>query len=466
MGPRNRAPLADKGVAMPQYKCWMAIGLGASSLAWGGGFQVFEHSVRGLGTAFAEQAAASEPSTVFWNPAGMTHLPGKQFSMAGYGLKPTGRFSDQGSRTFLPPPNGLPLNGGDGGDPGDYTAIPNVYYTQKLNARWSIGFGINTPFGLATRYDKSWVGRYYALHSELITFNINPALAYRINERMSIGGGLNIAYARAKLSNAIDFSTVCLAQANAVPALGPVCAATGYLLPGNPATDGRITVKGDDWTLGWNIGLLWRVTPSTNVGVTYRSPLRFAIAGDAQVSAPASLPASIAAAPSFNNSRVQTDIVLPETAAVALHSGLATRWDVSANATWTRWSRLQELRLRFANGAPDGVIPLAWRDAWRIALGATYRPNAAWAWRAGVAYDQSPVSAPQRSPRIPDAHRLMVGIGATFHLSPASSLDVGYGHWFVRDAGVHLNTPAAGSLAGTYRKPYIDVVGVQFNHRF
>jgi long-chain fatty acid transport protein len=198
---------------MRKHQHWIVILLGASGAAWGGGFQLFEHSVRGLGTAFAEQAAASDPSTVFWNPAGMTRLPGRQLSVAGYVLKPTGHFSDQGSRTFLPSPNGLPLSGGDGGDPGDYTAIPNLYYTHALTARWRVGIAINAPFGLATRYDEQWVGRYYALESELVTFNINPALAYRINDHVSIGGGLNIAYARAKLSNAIDFSTVCLARA-------------------------------------------------------------------------------------------------------------------------------------------------------------------------------------------------------------------------------------------------------------
>lgn len=451
---------------MPKHQHWIVILLGASGAAWGGGFQLFEHSARGLGTAFAEQAAASDASTVFWNPAGMTRLPGRQLSLAGYVLKPTGRFSDQGSRTFLPPPNGLPLVGGDGGDPGDYTAIPNLYYTHALNARWRIGVAVNAPFGLATRYDEQWVGRYYALESELVTFNVNPALAYRINDQVSVGGGLNIAYARAKLSNAIDFSTVCLAQANAVPALGPVCAAIGYTQPGNPTTDGKIVIKGDDWTVGWNIGLLWHLTPDTNVGITYRSALRFAIAGDANVTTPANLPAPLAAASSFNNSRVRTDIVLPETAAVAFHTQFTPQWEVSGSATWTRWSRLQELRVRFENGAPDGVIPLAWRDTWRIALGATYRPSAAWAWRAGVAYDQTPVTEPLRSPRVPDANRLMVGLGVTYHLSPASSLDVGYGHWFVRDARLQLSTPAAGSLTGTYRKPYIDVVGVQFNHRF
>ena len=434
--------------------------------ALGGGFQLFEQSVKGLGSAFSDQATASDASTVFWNPAGLTRLKGDNVSVAGQVIKATGRFSDQGTRTFLPPPNGLPMSGGNGGDPGDYTGIPNLYYAHQLNNKWTVGLGVNAPFGLATKYDNNWVGRYYALNSELQTLNINPSFGVRLNEKISVGGGLNVEYAKAKLSNAIDFSTVCLAQAAAVPALGPLCAASGYTTPGNAATDGKVTVKGDDWALGWNVGVMFDVSPDTRVGVAYRSKLSHDIKGDATFSKPATLPAPIGAVASFTDGGVRTSIVLPETATVALHTSVSKDLNVTASATWTRWSRLQELRLRFDNGAADAATPLEWRDTWRVAVGGEYRINSSWALRAGIAYDQTPVKSNLRTPRVPDADRLMLSMGATYRISPDASVDLGYAHWFVHDAAINLATAAGGTLVGTYQKPYIDVVGVQYNHRF
>jgi long-chain fatty acid transport protein len=455
---KKGAPMIDRGSAL-----FVTILISANTFA--GGFQLFEQSVKGLGSAFSDQATAADASTVFWNPAGLARLPGHQISFGGQLIKPTGRFVNAGSRTLVPPPSGIPLSGGDGGDLGRIAVIPNLYYSHQLTDKWAMGLGLNSPFGLATHYDEGWIGRYHALDTELQTIDLNPAIAVRLTEGLSLGGGLNIEYAKASLSNAIDFSAVCLVQASVTPALAPACAASGLSIPGNAATDGKISVKGDDWGFGWNLGLMAELTAKTRVGIAYRSRVRHDIQGDAHFTKPAALPAPISNLTNFSDGGVRTSIELPETTTLAVHTALSDAWHLAAAATWTRWSRLRELRIRFDNGAADATTPFEWRDAWRLAIGTEYRLNHKWALRTGIAYDQTPVNKALQSERIPDANRVMLGIGASYRISEYSTIDIGYAHWWVRDASINLSNPTAGNLVGRFDHSRIDAIGLQFNYR-
>lgn len=434
--------------------------------AQSGGFQLFEHSARSTGTAFAEQGLEGDASTVFWNPAGMAQLAGRNLALGMHALKPSGEFSNRGSRTFLPPPNGIPLSGGTGGDPGDLNLIPNIYYVNELHAPWTLGFGLNAPFGLKTEYGDGWVGRYYALKSELRTLNINPSAAYRVNKNLAVGGGIQIQFAKAEISNAIDFSTICLAQASVMPTLGPACIASGFDIPGNAARDGRARVKGDDWAFGWNFGVLYKSSDRVRLGLAYRSRITHEIDGNATFSKPVDLPPLIAAAPAFTNGGIRSRLHLPETLAFSFLAKPSAQWVLTGNITWTRWSRVEELRIRFDNGAADAVTPFDWDDSIRIAVGTSYRLNDAWMLRAGLGYDQTPVSESLRNPRLPDADKTILGIGLSYVISKDSSVEVGYSHYFVRDANISLSTPEAGTLSGRFNEPIIDVLSIQFNRRF
>ena len=436
-----------------------------SANALAGGFQLFEQSTKGLGSAFSDQAAANDTSTAFWNPAGLTRLHGQNLSLSAHLIKPSSRFVNEGSHTSLPPPSGLPLTGGNGGDPGDLAVIPAFYFSHEVNDRWALGVAVNSPFGLGTKYDDGWVGRYHALNTELQTINLNPSLGFRINEQLSLGGGLDGQYAKAKLSNALDFSTVCLAQGSATPTLAPLCVAGGFTTPGSTATDGKVSVEGDSWALGWNAAFLFDLSTRTRLGASYRSKMRHNVKGDASFKKPANLPGPISQLSVFTNGDVKTTIELPETITLALHTDLTDSISLTTASTWTRWSRLRELRIHFDNGAPDSATQLDWRDAWRIAIGSTFHINQSWAFRTGIAYDQTPVKKELGSERIPDANRVMLGLGASYRLSPDSSLDLAYVHWWVRDAPINLSNPAAGSLTGRFEKSSIDAIAMQINYR-
>ena len=437
------------------------------SNAHAAGFQLFEQSVSGLGTSFASTAAAEDASTLWWNPAGMSHLSGTNFSIGGQVIKLSGKFDNQGSRTLLPPPSGLPLSGGNGGDAGGVAVIPNLYVTHALTDSLSLGVGVNSPFGLTTEYDNGWVGRYHALKTELATININPSIGWKINDSFSIGGGLNLQYAKAKLSSAVDFSTICLAK---VPA--GTCAASGLATPGNAARDGKATVDGDNWGYGFNLGAMWQIVPSTRIGIAYRSSVSQDLEGDIKYE---NVPALFAAIPAlkaaFSNTDAKASVDLPESVSLGLNSQIDERWAVMADVTWTHWSRFKELRVKFNSGAPDSVTTENWDDSFRVAIGGSYKPADAWTLRAGLAYDQTPVSDDFRTPRIPDNDRTWLSFGANWKITQNASLDFGYAHIFVKSASVNLPASRAenntrGTLKGEYGKPSVDILSIQYNQHF
>ena len=414
------------------------------SCAAGAGIAIMEQGVKGLGTAFAGGAAAAEDaSTIFFNPAGLTRLDRSQ-ALAGINFVfPSARFTNEGS-THL---SGQPLAGGQGGNAGRTVLIPYAYLSHRFSDRLAAGIGIFSPFGLKTEYDASWVGRYHAVNSELFTLNINPSVAFRVTDKLSLGAGISAQYLHAELSNAIDFGTI-------FAALG----APGAVPQGN---DGFVTFKADSWSWGYNVGALYEFTRDTRAGIAYRSRVDHTLTGDAFFSGvPAPNPTG-----RFVNTGIRADVTLPDSLSVSIWHNFTPELAGMADVTWTNWRTVDELRIRFDNPAEsDAVTTLHWKDTFRFSLGAVYAPGA-WTLRAGAAYDQSPVpDAAHRTPRVPDDDRIWLAAGVGYRFTDRISIDTGYAHLFVRDADIRKTATGEdrlrGALVGSYDSS-VDIVGLQ-----
>lgn len=415
--------------------------------AQAGGFALTEQSVPGLGNAFGGNAATAEDaSTVFFNPAGMTRLQGNSVTGGAYLIAPNIRFRNQGSTIVT----GAPLTGGNGGDAGIDSIVSNFYTTWSLSDRLKVGLGVNTPFGLAIEYKPDWVGRYQALNSRLITINVNPAIAYKVTDTLSIGAGLNIQYAEAQLTNAIDFGLIGrLSGLRTLP----------------QQADGKVAVVGDDWAVGFNLGLLYEPTKTTRFGVAYRSPITHELKGEADFTVPA-VAAPLAARGRFVDTGASAKLKLPDTLAFSVYHEVSPQWALMGDVTWTRWSRFEELRIKFDNPLqPDSVQPEDWRDTVRLGLGVKYNATEKLTLRAGFAFDPSPVRRNLETPRLPGGDRTWLSVGLGYQLSPSFSVDVGYAHLFVKDSPINQSSPTAGNLVGEIQSS-VNIVGVQVNWRF
>lgn len=441
--------------ALKAFPLCAALALLIPGHASAGGFALSEMSAASVGDAHAGGAAAADdPSTVFYNPAGLTQLSGQQFSISGSGIRPSAKFSNNGSLSAV----GSPLIGSNGGDAGALSFVPAVYYSAQISPNLSFGIGMQSPFGLKTDYDAGWAGRYQATKSELTSVNINPAIAYRINDMVSIGGGISAQYVNVELSRAIDFGSICIGT------FGPAaCAPIGFL---PQAKDGSVTIKGNDWGYGYNFGMLFTPSTTTRVGVAYRSRIKHTLTGDADFTQPAGLPAPLAAAPTFSNTSASAGLDLPDSVSLSGYTELDAKWALMADVTWMHWSLFNELRIHFDNGAADSVTPEQWRNTTRVSTAVNYRYNDEWKLRAGIAYDQSPVTDQFRTPRIPDADRTWLSLGAQFKSSAKDKWDIGYAHLFVKDASINkAEPPASGTLVGSYKNS-VNILSVQYTRTF
>ncbi|MHB1351912.1 MAG: OmpP1/FadL family transporter [Thiobacillus sp.] len=394
-----------------------SLALAAGGTAHAAGYALIEQNASGLGNAYAGQAAAaSDASTIYFNPAGMTRLPDRQVVVAGHLIKPRAEFSGTSSAG---------VTGGQGGDAGDWAFVPNAYVAMRLTPDVHLGVGLSSPFGLKTEYDPDWIGRYQAIESELKTINLNPSIAYKVGETLSFGAGLNVQWIEATLTHRQPLG-----------------------LPPAPAT--LLKIKGDDYGWGYNLGALWQATPATRIGLSYRSEIDYTLEGTSSTSDPVVSPLE---------GPVTAEVTLPDSASLSFFHTLSPTWDLLADVSWTGWSDFDDLPIR---GTVDSTTVANWSDSLRYSLGATWHANEKWSLRGGVAYDEAPVSDRYRTPRIPDGARTWVALGGRYRLSRRSALDFGYAHLFVNDPGLQ---PATTTLDGEYDSA-VDIVSAQFTLGF
>jgi len=393
------------------------------------GFALSEQSGSGMGNAYAGAAAVAEDaSTIFFNPAGMTYLEGSQLVGALHAIRISGDFNDKGSN----PP------GGEGGDFGSWALLPNLYYKQDLTEQLKLGIGIGSPFGLKTDYDKGWLGRFQAVKSELKTVNINPSLAWKVNDQWSLGFGISAMWAQAELTSAVN--------------LGPL-------------GESSISNKGKDWGFGYNLGAIYQITPATRLGIAYRSKVEQHLKGSAHSSF-----TGLNADPSRTlNTDITADLTLPETLSFSSFSQLNDRWDLLTDITWTRWSQFKELTIMRDNGSNSivGTTPEHWNNTLRYSVGLNYHYSPTLKLHTGVAYDNETIDTEHRTARIPGNDRTWFSAGASWQYTPVTRLDFGYAHLFIKDARIYDDQTATGKglISGKYQGD-ANMLSVQFSHQF
>jgi long-chain fatty acid transport protein len=440
----------------------LALSLTAMGQAHAAGFALMEQNASGLGNAYAGQAAAAEDaSTVFFNPAGMTNIKGRQVVTAINAILPSSEFNDTGSSApFVPTPLGTVTfghpTGGDGGDAGDLAFVPNAYVSWELvpNQIW-LGLGINAPFGLKTEYDDDWVGRFHATKSEVMSVNVNPTIAWKVNETFSVGGGINFQYFKADLRNQVSYSAAIFGQT-----LGTVLA---------PRLEGESTIEGDDWGVGWNIGAMFNLSPNTRIGLAYRSSIDFELEGDASFDDVPPIPLVQAG---FVTRDITADVEVPESFSIGLSHYFTPRLQLLLDYTWTGWDSIQSVEIEQEDGTNLAALPLNFENSYRIGAGLNYQWSDTFKLRVGLAFDKTPVKDEFRTPRLPDEDRIWATIGAQWRLSPAAVVDVGYAYIWADEAEIDLpnSDPEAsrlprGNLQGDY-DAHVQIFSVQMSYSF
>lgn len=428
-----------------------------SGAASASGFQLMEQNVSGLGNAYAGAAANPEnASTIYFNPAGMTQLQDREFSVGVAGIGPSFKFNNDGSEVGA-------LGGtGDGGDAGGWAAVPNGYASWALTKDLYVGIGVGAPFGLKTEYDNPWLGAAQSTMFEVKTYNINPSIAFRVNEKVSLGLGINWQKVEADYERQVGVADI-------PTFFGPI--------PASIAAGSSVKLQLDDDAWGWNVGALFTLSPSTKVGLSYRSAIKYKVTGDIKVSS------SLESLADAGSSDAEADLKLPDTFSLAVSQQLSEKWQMLGDVTWTGWSSIPEVDIIRSTdttsyipvidvGQPAGasaqVLETDFRDTWRVGLGATYKYNDAWKLKYGIAYDQTPVKrAETRLVSMPDNDRVWLSFGAQWAPSKTSSLDLGVTYIFIRDSKIDNDQTlqGRGRVTGDY-EGNIWILGAQYSMSF
>jgi long-chain fatty acid transport protein len=391
------------------------------------GIALREGSADGMANAFAGGTAKGyNASTVLSNPAGMARLDRNEIELSLSFVAPHTSFS--GSNTVG---LGSATLGSDGGNPLEPIVLPGAFGVWSASPDLKFGVALSSPFGQRVSYSQDFLGRYQSLVSSVSDLQISLAAGYRINQHLSIGGGPVINIISARLTQAIN--------------LGPLSSRVG-----DPIAD----FGGSGVGAGFALGMLYEFDETFRIGIAYRSRIGQSISGTQSVGIPAPLllaSPSTAALLSASAGSASTRITLPDNLSIGFYKQIDERWAIMADLQWTNWSLVDAVAITPANGSAPTVLRENWRDTWFGAVGASFRVTDTVLLQAGVGYDLSPVTDGNRTTRVPDSNRFLLGGGATYSLS--AGVDLQFAVLQVFSAAAKIDNSAS-ATAGTIRGSY------------
>lgn len=429
-----------------------AVAFGAAATVWtiadanASGFALRENSAIGTGESYAGAVSGNyDLSTIYNNPAGMTAFTGIMQGGGATLIDPSGHLSNvQGHNIY-----GQSLTDADERDPTQAKVIPSAYLLWAPNQNWRLGLALTVPFGLITSYDGNSATRYQALESEIETLDINPNIAYKANDWISVGGGFTIEKVKAKLTNALDVGGIVGSTLDTIlhtTTNGPALSQTA---------DGRSDVVGTSWGVGYNVGIqLTPWGPDTTIGLSYRSSVHQKLQGRADFAVPSSFASLVALTGELQKTNATADLTLPGNAWIGITHHFSDRFAVDASYQYTQWSSFHTLEVDFENPKQPAVVdPENYRDSSFVSIGANYLLTDRLTVRAGTAFDQTPVQNKYRDFRLPDGNRYWISTGATYQVTDNVAISGAYAHLFFDSANVKQ----------TDINPIFDTVSAQSN---
>lgn len=374
-----------------------------SSTAMAAGFHLREQSAAAQGNAYAGATAGAENSAyAYYNVAGLTRVKGTQFS---------------GGATYIAPKSTAKnVRFADGSRDADVQNVVHAavspYFTiaHQVNDKLVVALSGNSPFGMITKYDEDWAGADHGVTSDVKTATFTPMVAYKATDKLSLGAGLQIQYVWAHLTS------------------------------GNSKTKTHsVSLNGDALDLGYQLGMMYEFTPSTRIGVGYRSEIKHKIKGEMKSSGSAYaqsqnpyIAGQGAIADSLLNQDISAKLNTPAMLSLGIYHDVNKRLALMAEYQRVFWSSFRELTFVSREGNNrDGADYISqvhehWRDTNFYAIGASYMLDEQWKLRLGLAYDQSAVRLQHRTPRIPDSDRIWYSAGLGYQYSENLSFDAGF----------------------------------------
>jgi len=417
-----------------KYAAWIALSVVMGPVR-ADGLALYELGTPDLGLAAAGRAAlAQDASTAFGNPAGMTRLWSSEILVGTQAIYDNTRFDATGERTFT---------GGDGGQAGGVKPAGSFFYVRPLTPAFRVGVAATSYFDLGVDYEDEWVGRYYVQRSQLATVSLSVPVAYRFNEWLSLGAGINMVYGN-------------LAQQ----------AAVNNVLDALP--DGRIRVEDSDVGIGGIFGILIEWNPKTRVGLQYISQIELDFKDSARLKDIGPTLGSALATRGLLDDEIDFGVSVPHSVLASAYYELNRRWALVGNVGWQDWSSFGKTSVTVDSTATTGFTSdNEYRDTWHVALGAQFRFEDPWLLSFGFAYDTSPVATAERTPDAPLDRQYRLGAGLQYEWRRDLIIGLAYEYLDGGEADIEqAKGPLTGVLTGKYSNNTMHFFGANLQWRF
>ncbi len=393
-----------------------------SGTARGAGFDLFEGSVRGNGMAGCLIGKADDPTAIFFNPAGITQLSGTQMALGATFILPmtnveTERFghtqSDHMKWNCFP--------------------VPNAYITHQLNDRLWFGLGFFARFGLGVEFDENWPGTVSSYNAIVRVVELNPNIAYKLTDKLSLSAGVSLARMDLKLESKA------------------------------PIFRYDTSLTGDGMGLGYNFGLHYKLLDWVRLGLSYRSKIRINVSGRAEYIQPHWASASGL----FRNGGIDSHVTLPDQLMMGVSFQVLKDLNIELGAIRKGWSNFDTMSIQFDNpvaGMSRVTKAKNWNDVWRWQIGIEYNATNWLDLRCGYVYDNGPTPRDRSDYLLPVNDWQMVCFGVGLHWR-AWTLDLSYEYLVSRNRSVAAR-PADGVLKGRFYGGQTDLYGIGLGYKF
>jgi long-chain fatty acid transport protein len=380
---------------------------------------------------------ADDPSAVAYNPAGITQLPGVQV-MGGFSMLIPSVEVDVDSPGLAGGPESGSSHSKSLGLDG---LAPHAYLTWQMNDNIWFGLGGYTRFGLASEFDSNWVGRYAEYYAGVVTYSINPNIAYKINDQWSIAAGVEAMYVDVEIKRKYDLQHI--------PGMGP----------GTP--DGDADLAGDCWAPGYNLAIHYKPTNWLSAGMTYRGEVHPHIEGNVDLSDNLALLG-------MNDQGAVGYINLPASWALGLAFQITEKLNLEIDGIYTMWSSYKNLTIEY-DDLQTSKDAKNWKDVWRFQLGIEYAYNDWLDLRCGYVYDESPINDAYYDYMVPMTDRHIFSVGTGMHWDNWT-LDLSYGYLMSKKKDVEVTIKNLGGVTyeqeASFKDAHCHMLGVTLGYAF
>ena len=396
--------------------------------AWAAGYGIYEWSARGNALGGAMVARDGDPSSVAYNPACITDVPGKQIQIGATAIAPTGTMDVQSSA----------LQDMDFAD--SVWALPTMYYTHQLSDNYWFGLGMFSRVGLGTEYEDAdtWAGRYNCSRAAIKSLSINPNLAMKFSEAFSLAVGVEATYLGFEYDMTFRHPTV-------------------------DNTDVLHEIAADGWAYGINLGARYRPFDWLAFGLAWRSEIQMKVRGDGDFTQKGISDLG------FQSTDVSGTEPIPESVTMGVMVKPMDRLSLELDAVWTKWSSYKSLVVNYDDPQPGFGYKLEsdknWKNTWRFQFGAEYALTDSVDLRAGYVYDQSPVNDDYEDYAVPCTDRQIVTLGAGWKIDERWVVDASYGYLWMKDREYERRDPAH-VIALERKDAHAHMAGLSVTYRF